>query len=446
LNKKVRRLLLYLLHIFVLLFFAHLLWQQETSLLRRTTFLAAYFFKLICGIGLGLLYFNYYQGGDTISFHYTSVKLTVIGKESLSQYISILFAGTEELDSTVPELAYIDQPRAFFLVKLLSLLNFFTGSNYWINSLYFSSFSFWGTWSLSIKLIKIYPATKLAAIVAFLFYPSTTLWSAGVIKESLSIGAIGLLCSVFLDLTIIRKYDKLIKKAGLAILSAWLLFQLKFYFAAVLLPLLFVTAMALLAQRSIQSVNSNKRFITTGVLMLLLPVAFYAATSFHSSLNLHILPKELVSLYQQSQMSSDRGSVATFPNLEPTFISLVQHAPIAIITGLFRPLPYEASNTLQIAAALENTALLVASAYLFLVFLIKSIRSISFSSIKDSTLILIIATLIFVLVISWLLTLSFPNFGTQARYRAGYLPFYVYLVLSGITYLRKTWQARNKKG
>lgn len=421
--------ILYIIHIPLIGLLAYLIGQQQKANFSSATFYATFLLKLLCGIGIGVLYYYFYQGGDTISFHEASLKLSALGKEDIKLYFKIFNADPEELYTLLPEVSYTDQPRAFFMVKVLSLLNFFTNGNYWLNSLYLSTFSFWGMWRLANTLGDIYPATKSGAVIAFLLYPSTTFWSAGILKESLLMGSIGVLCSTFLEICLKQKLHAPILKVMYSIVAAWLILKLKFYYAAILFPLLLTAGIALYVKKQMYPGKISRKIGVIAIITIL-AVGFYAATYFHSALSLNALPEEIVNLYQLSQ-SNNHGSAA-FSSLVPSYTSLLRHLPIAVVTGLFRPLPFETGNTLQLLASLEN-ALLLGATIIGLILLVVKVwtggwKLKMLSTLTKEKVILCTATTLFVVFMAWLLTLAYPNFGSQARYRVGYLPFYVYLL------------------
>ncbi|MCK5468808.1 MAG: hypothetical protein KAI99_09865, partial [Cyclobacteriaceae bacterium] len=94
--------------------------------------------------------------------------------------------------------------------------------------------------------------------------------------------------------------------------------------------------------------------------------------------------------------------------------------PLALFSGLFRPTIFDVSNPLQFIVALENLAV-------FILLIIVLLRSKFRISIKVP---FVIATLIYVSSLAVLLAFASPNFGTLSRYKAGYWPFFVLLVLT----------------
>jgi hypothetical protein len=87
---------------------------------------------------------------------------------------------------------------------------------------------------------------------------------------------------------------------------------------------------------------------------------------------------------------------------------------------LFRPFLWESGNLFQFCVALENVILLV----LFMV----SLRQLP-HLMKSPDRLLIVSLIVYSVFLCVFITLSTPNFGTLARYRVGYIPFFALLVM-----------------
>src|SRR5690606_10878610 len=129
-------------------------------------------------------------------------------------------------------------PRALFLSKTASVFSLLTNHNYWMISIYFSFLSFLGSWFLISVLRKIYSDIS-APVVAFLFFPSIVFWTSGLIKESLAMACLFFLTAVFLKL---YQYIRLSWWQWVLIpFSLWMLWNLKYYYLAIFLPVVTTT-------------------------------------------------------------------------------------------------------------------------------------------------------------------------------------------------------------
>src|SRR5689334_16015789 len=113
------------------LFIINLLFIGSISLLvwrinKSRVFWVALFFKLSCGILLGLLYKFYYTAGDTWTFFNDGVNVINTLGARPTEFLSFLFTD----DISFAENITIDtQPRSLVFLKWVSIFNFIGGNN-----------------------------------------------------------------------------------------------------------------------------------------------------------------------------------------------------------------------------------------------------------------------------------------------------------------------------
>jgi len=179
--------LVVILHSLLILFLIYKLYQKIGKGPISRFYYPAIFFKISAGIGIGWVYLYYYQLGDTLLYHHAASYLADQALAEPQIYLKAIFNQEGAIINGNSE--FENQPRAFLTVKILSVIHIITYKNYWLSTIYFSLFSFYGFWMLTTKLVIIYPKLTYAAIIAFLFFPSVVFWSSGITKESLSLGA-----------------------------------------------------------------------------------------------------------------------------------------------------------------------------------------------------------------------------------------------------------------
>jgi hypothetical protein len=128
----------------------------------------------------------------------------------------------------------------------------------------------------------------------------------------------------------------------------------------------------------------------------------------------------IVSNNEVYNASSEAHDFIQFRSLKPEVLSVVLNAPTALFAGLFRPTLLEGSNTIQLIAGIENL-------FLLLVFVSALINTKKL--LNGSQKVLVFGTLVYIILLCVFITLSTPNFGTLSRYRVGYLPYFVFLML-----------------
>jgi hypothetical protein len=387
------------------------LWKREQDPLKKY-FVFGLLFKLMAGISLGLLYTYYYDVGDTFLYFQDGQKLAQLARTDIGSYIAFLWSGDESY-SIWTDLIY-KQPRAAFLAKITSLFSLITYDNYWIISLYFSAISFVTAWFLVKSIIAFYPAAQTSAIIGFLFFPSVVFWSSGVIKESLAMA--GLFYISYFFLKVWKKRDRSLMEWLVAALSVWVVWNLKYYYLAIYLP---VAATALVVRFLIVRIKVNSVLLKVGLWLIVFIVPLVVVSRVHPNFYPERFMGVVVTSYYEFQAISSPEDVIHYDSLEPTLMSIVRNIPWALLSGLFRPTIIEAQNVLQFFISIENTILII-----FVVSTLLNIKSI----VQSRNRLLLFSMLMYSLLLCVFLALSTPNFGTLSRYRVGFLPVLVFLV------------------
>ncbi|MCJ8167595.1 hypothetical protein MKJ04_22320 [Pontibacter sp. E15-1] len=394
-------------------------WMQRQAWAKalQPYFYPALGLKLLCGVLLGLLYFEYYGGGDTIVYYQISTLAADIFREQgPGPFLRYLL-----FDDVVSErlLTYKGEHYmgAWNVIKLFSIPNLLAGGRYYLMVLYLALFSFSGMGYLTAQLMKRYPDAAPSAIVAMLFIPSVTFWSSGLLKESLVLGGMGYFLGAALALNDANR-RKLIPHLLLLVSALALVWFIKYFIAAALSASLLVGGLANLFFR-LEALAKLHRGTRLPLLVGLLLAAFWLVSHLDYNLQFDRLPGVVVDNYHKYLAISLQKPHVEFSNLEPSYPSLLAHAPLAILWILFRPFPWEATDSIHYVAAAENIILLALS-------MLSMYGLIRQRSLRADWI--IISLWVFCLSLGVLLTYSMPNLGTLNRYRIVFLPFFVYLL------------------
>lgn len=396
----------------ILFFLAHRMWVGDRSSVRKF-FWPALVLKLVAGICLGLLYRYYYNGGDTLAFFDDGAKLSALARTDLSLYIRFLWSGDESFSAW--NTLTLLQPRALFMIKVVSLINLVSHDNYWIGSLYCSFISFLAAFVLVRTIARLEDTLRYIAVAGFLFFPSVVFWSSGLIKESLAIASLFFLVVVFLKGWMHERIN--FCEWVLLALNLWLVWKLKYYYLAVLLPIATASLVVriLFSGRFTRSPWFYRPLVWCVVFLVPLVAIASFRPNFHPDRFLHVI----VSNYTEFHALSDPDDLIYYKDLEPSVGSVLRNAPWALFSGLFRPLPWEAGTMLQFFISIENFVLLILSA----TSLINVMKL-----VKSPNRLLLSSTILYVAMLCVFLALSTPNFGTLARYRVAFIPFFFLLI------------------
>lgn len=383
------------------------IWKRDTQPLHKL-FWPALLVKCMGGIALGVIYSTYYDPSDTFIFFKLASDQADIARNDFSAWLKILFAKEDGF--------FLGEYRTVFFSKITSVLALLTGNNYWVSSLYYSLLSFFGAWYLSNTIARLFPGIKAAAVLAFLFFPSVVFWSSGIIKESIAMAALFFLAALFFKLWAKERIS--ILSIVVAVLGIIVIFKLKYYYLAAFLP---VTLSALIVKRVSGKFNLTKPVYIIGIFVVVLAIGFAAVTMLHPNFS---PAKVLHVITFNNKVFMDVCSpedVIHYCQLEPTWGSMLINAPWALISGLYRPFVWEANTVFKFITGLEN-----------LVLLIMTVLSLRYAKdlFRSSECLLILAVLLYCSILSIFLSLSTPNFGTLARYGAGYLPFFALIVFN----------------
>ncbi|AFM02845.1 hypothetical protein Fleli_0365 [Bernardetia litoralis DSM 6794] len=449
---------------------------NKNKILSKVYFLAL-IFKLFCGFLLYQLHLDFNILPDLIAYQTDLTYLSDYFWNDTFNYFKFLLTG--KLNPAWYYTFAIEGERAIFFVRYLSFMHFLAAKNMYLTSLYSSLMAFWGLWACATTLanwfinkndstIKI-NKVKLALSIGFFFTPSVAFWASSMMKESFLWLIMGFLITFFLEIisfdysnykTNKFQFIGIIIKIFLLLILILCLFLLKYYYFALLVPLLFAFGISFLAK------NYFHKSIRFQFFTFLISFSFVVglASNLHPNLWFSRLSEAIFINQQNILADSDFDSQINFVydyNFEPiyhnykdgeyinfpTFFQLSEQSPKALLAGLFFPLEIDFStlgtssfNFYRFVSVVEN--------WIILFFFIQTIslkklfhttRSL-FLSTKyleaqrhncktDSLAVLWLLGIIFCVGMATLLALSAPNLGSLVRYKIGFLPFFIFGII-----------------
>jgi hypothetical protein len=406
-----------LLHILLLgwLSYCGYFYCRNTSL--RLYYWPAFAFKIAAGTGVGLLYFFYYGSGDVFGYDADANRLASLALEDVGSYLAI-WAGNYPAEL---ELVFAGEERALLTAKIFSLFYLFTNSNFWLASAWLSFFSFLASFFLTVRLASYRPFLQKAAPLAFLFWPSHIFWTSGLLKESLAMPCLALIAATTLPYILAGKKLKLwelLVSVGLTIL----LFKLKYYYAGLFIPFLGCLLLVCWLKRRYKLTE----VLAACIYLLLLVLGVLLASQLHPNLYPSRILEVMVNNYYLFAKISAEGSFVEYPHLSADWRSVLHYMPKALFAGLYEPLfPLEPYRIIELAACAENALLLLLTVMAFGGWLLKP---------GEKVWLNLLAVLGYVGVFAIFMGIAAPNYGTLLRYRVGYHPFFVLMVLAGTKY------------
>ncbi|HEU5290149.1 MAG TPA: hypothetical protein VFU05_05855 [Cyclobacteriaceae bacterium] len=396
------------LHILFITLFCYWLWRKQELPIRKFYWhaLAA---KLSAGILVGIIHAAFYSNNDTFSIFEWASQLSQQAHVDFSGYLGYLWSGGSE--------GYFPgEERTIFLVKITSVFALVTYDSYWITSLYLSLFSFLAGWRLTKLIWLNFPGVGIPAAIALLFFPSCVFWASGIIKESVAITGLYVLAMVFLRFWLRQRVTFF--QVIVAVLATWIVWEIKYYFIGLFVPALLATWFT----RVIVEKKGVTNFSIEVSIWFFIFFSICLAASFaHPNFSINRLPDVLVSNNQAFMKLSSPDGAIHFYDLQNTWLNIALNSPWALVSGLFRPFIWEADSVLKFVVAIENLVLLI--------LVVIATRSL-FNLRKSPHRLLVLAILVYAILLCVFLAISTPNFGTLVRYRVGFLPFLLILLIN----------------
>lgn len=310
--------------------------------------------------------------------------------------------------------SYWNDLRGNIIIKLVSVFNIFSRGDYYINSLFFNFFVFFGHVLLYRLFIRLYPGNKIPVIIGCFLLPSMLYFSSGIHKD----GLVFLILSVFIYILFqyVQQNRFTVKRLLLAGISLLLLFSIRNYIILALVPA--VTAWIITVRTKAPALK------TFGVVYLFTGILFFTVGLLFKKIN----PPEVVAQKQAEYLRLQRSDTQVdLHQLQPNFSSFAANAPQALNHVLLRPYLWELPSRSLLPLNIELAAYQV----LLLLFLFFRRKEPGFSYRP-----FILFTLFFTLTLFLLIGYIVPNLGSIIRYRSLYLPLIITPLLCSINWSR----------
>ncbi|NBW35227.1 MAG: hypothetical protein EBR30_09460 [Cytophagia bacterium] len=387
----------------------------------RKYFLPALWLKIFGALALGFIYQFYYNGGDTYNYHtFGSRVIWEAFTEDFGTGLKLLFTkpgAHPEVFSYSQRIPFYYDEKSFFIIRIATFFDLLTFSSYSATALFFALFSFAGAWAFFITFYKQFPHLHKWIAISILFIPSVIFWGSGLLKDTVTLSALGLLTYTIHEVLI----DKKVTTFNLILLlfSGWLIIKVKMYIILCFLPAAFFWVYA---KQLFTAGSFAARVLLAPLLIPFVIVgAYYGIAKISETDEKYSLDKiaetaKITAYDIRYWTGKDAGSGYTLGELDGTFSGMLALAPNAVNVSLFRPYLWEVRNPLMLLSALESFLFLSITIFLLFRYPMAFIKAFSDPNI--------LFCFIFSLVFAFGVGVSTFNFGTLARYKIPLLPFY----------------------
>ena len=380
----------------------------------------AFLLKAFCGLVIYLIYTYYYpvrMEADTFKYFDDSKYLYNALWEHPLDYFKMLFGINCENDYFLKHY-YSDMYNWYrsydngllndnrLVIRLNAFVRLFSFGNYYVHSLFFNFLTFIGSYSLA-RLFLVFSESKWKTYLVVFLIPSFVFWSAGILKESILIFALG---------SFTWNVYKLISSSHKISTYLWILFLIpilfvmKFYVFVALIPAILAWWISQKTKRTI-SIH-----LVTIVACLL--VALGIGTIFPTYNFLVIMAAKQGDFINLANFLKVNSSIY-MDYLEPNLWSFIKASPKAFINTLTRPWPTELKGILFYPPLFEN---------LFIIFIL-FIGWFYRKKVNPQQWKFIVFCLTFSILLFVIIGLTTPIIGAIVRYKIPAIPFLIFVAL-----------------
>jgi hypothetical protein len=263
-----------------------------------------------------------------------------------------------------------------------------------------------------------------------MFVPSVCFWGSSIMKDPITLGAIGAFAYASYRILIVGKPN--IFLILWMIINAYLLIVIKSYILLTFLPGMLLW---IVFTKQGQWVPKNLRPVVGPIVLTITIIAslFFVRSfgaKYGSSLNSFANSVDQSRSWILYATEVTGGSAYDLGTFEPTIAGVLKMFPKAVNVALFRPYFFEARTPIIIPSALEGTlSIIIVIRLLFLLGFRRFFRSIS----RSPDMIFCMSFFIF---LGFITGISSWNFGTLVRYKIPCVPFFfIFLSLMYNEYL-----------
>ncbi|MBL0127288.1 MAG: hypothetical protein IPP83_07460 [Flavobacteriales bacterium] len=382
--------------------------------------------KVVGGVAFSLIYFYYYEGGDTIAYFYSAVSMARLAEQDPSTYFWVLFGENDWQHLSVfndnigyPFSHVYYDARSFFLIRIISPLVMLTFHSYLLTTLILASISYIGIWRCYRTFVSYFPSLSNKLAIAFLYMPSVIFWGSAIMKDTMTLSAAcwWVHCT---DQVFFKRRRIPFNVLGL-LLSMYLLLMMKPYIFMALLPM----SILWLLYAQISRIRSTMvKFVLVPMAVVLMGGAsMFLLSKLGDNLGKFSLDSaiETIQITQQDMVRVDQYGSNRFDvgAIDGTIGGLFAKFPVATNAALFRPYLWESNSIVMVLSALENAWLLGFS----IVLLFRTQVTFFLRAILGNPIVLMCFG--FVILFGFSIGISTPNFGALVRFKIPLVPMFV---------------------
>lgn len=379
--------------------------------------------KMLGAVMLGIVYFYYYKGGDTINYFNTALTLANVLEANPSDFMHLYFGSPTMsefylMQSQFEFVYWAHDTYAYFVSKCFVPIVIICFKSYVTTAIVTAAICYLGVWRLFLVFINEFPSLSNQFKWSILYVPSVVFWGSGIMKDSITFSATCIYAHGFYWF-FTQKKRKMKYLLALS-LGAILLLEIKPYIFFAILPGSFLWFSAL---RVARIRNAFLKVMFTPTLVFIgIALGLFVLQQFGDSLGKYSLDKVIgtaANAQQDLKQSYYHGNSFDIGQYDATVPGLLSVAHKAIFATLFRPTLLDVRNVVMGITAIENTFIL--GFFLYLVVRLKVYRF--FVMITAHPLLMF--SIVFSLFFAFSMGVSISNFGALVRLKIPCIPFFL---------------------
>jgi hypothetical protein len=398
--------------------------------------------KLFGAVSVCLIYQFYYTGGDTTNYYETSVAIANLLFKDYRMFLDVM-GGDNALenwsyfDSGTGYPVYWRDGTALFVARLFVPLCFLSCKSFIVMAMLLAWICYSGIWRLFILFCRHFPDLEKQFAISILFIPSVVFWGSGLLKDTVTLSAVGWYTYHFYFFFIKKKYK--ISSLLFVFIASFILIGIKPYIFFALLPgsLIWLSNERLVkVQSKILKFVAAPFFIAFGISVSLL--VLFQMNDFLGQYAIdNVLDRAVIVNLDQKQEYYG-GNSFDIGEFDANIFSMLGKAHLAIAATLFRPYLWDARNPVMLLSAVENTYIM-----LLTLFLLVRLKFTGFFMLIGKNPLLLFSVL-FALFFAFSVGIATSNFGSLVRLKIPCIPFYV-SSLFVLKYFYDQKSGKNKK-
>ncbi len=405
-------------------FLAFIIRPMVTDSVNRGYFIPGLSLKIIGGLAVGFIYQFYYGGGDTFTyFHLGSKYIWEAFQDSPGLAFKLIFAGSEYHGDTFQYASKIytyGDTSSYFVVRAAGVLDIFTFHTYSATAVLFATISFSGLWAMYQVFYRMYPKLHLQLAIAIFFIPSVFFWGSGILKDTITMGALGWATFGIYNVFIAKRH--ILISGFLLLISLYTIYTIKIYILLCYLPaaILWISYRRMAKMRSLVL----KIMIAPFVLGIAGVAGYYSIAKVAEDNPRYSLDNisetaRVTAEWIHYVSQRDQGSAYSLGDFDYSPAGMIRKFPLAVWVTFYRPYLWEAHNIVMLLSALESFVLLLFTIYVFYKVGFKKAISKIFSTP------ILTFSFLFAIFFAFAVGVTTYNFGTLVRYKIPMYPFFV---------------------